>query len=107
MTERVAAAAAADRIELVNEDDARVVAARLLEQLAHARRADTRIHLDEIRPAGGDERNAGFAGHRSREQRLAGPRRSDEQDAARNATADRGELRRGLQEVDDLADLVL
>ena len=40
VAERVAAAAAADGVELVDEDDAGGVAARVLEQLADARRAD-------------------------------------------------------------------
>ena len=107
VAERVAAAVAADRVELVDEDDARLVAARFAEQLAHARRADAGIHLDEVGTAGGDEGHARFARHRPREQRLAGARRADEQDAARNPAADRREPRRVLQEVDDLADLVL
>ena len=91
VAERVAAAVAADGVELVDEDDARLVAARFVEQLAHARRADAGVHLDEVGAAGGDERHARLARHRSRQQRLAGARRADEQDAARNAAADRCE----------------
>ena len=66
-----------------------LVAARVAEQLAHARRADAGVHLDEVGAARRDEGHAGFARHRAREQRLAGARRADEQDAARNAAADR------------------
>ena len=96
------AAAPADRVELVDEDDARVVAPRILEQLADARRADAGVHLDEIRAAGKQKRHLRFAGHRARQQRLAGSRRSDEQNAFRNASADGRKARRLAQELDDL-----
>ncbi len=107
VAQRIAAAAAADGVELVDEDDARRMAPRLLEQLAHARRADAGIHLDEVGAARRNERHARFSRHRARQQRLAGSRRPDEQDAARDAAADRGEAARLLQEVDDLLHLVL
>src|ERR1044071_2863836 len=48
VTERIATAIAAHGIELVDEDDARLVATRLLEQLAHARGAHAGIHLHEV-----------------------------------------------------------
>src|SRR6202023_3227076 len=51
VAERLAAAAAAHRVELVDEDDARRMTARVLEQLADARRADAGVHLDEVRAA--------------------------------------------------------
>ena len=50
--------------------------ARLLEQIAHARRADADEHLDELRAADREERHAGLAGDRAREQRLAGAGRA-------------------------------
>ena len=50
--------------------------ARLLEQIAHARRADADEHLDELRAVDREERHAGFARDRAREQRLAGARRA-------------------------------
>src|SRR5690606_39719799 len=59
VAERLAAARAPDGVELVDEHDARRMAARLLEQLADARRAHAREHLDEIRSAGEEERHAG------------------------------------------------
>ena len=96
-----------DGVELVDEDDARRVAARFLEQLADARCADAGVHLDEVGTARRDERHARFSRHRARQQRLAGARRPDEQDAARNPAANGGEPRRVLQEVDDFLNLVL
>ena len=107
VAERRAAAVASDGVELVDEDDAGLVAPRLLEEPPHTRRADAGVHLDEVGTTGRDERHARFAGHRPREQRLARARRADEQDAARNPSADRGEPAGVLQEIDDLPDLVL
>ena len=102
VAERVAAARTADRVELVDEDDARGVTARVLEQLADARGADAGVHLDEIGSAREEKRHLGFAGDRPREQRLAGARRADEQHALGNAPADGREAFRLAQEVDDL-----
>ena len=88
VAEGVAAAAAPDGVELVDEDDAGLVAARVLEQPPHARGADARVHLDEVRAAGEQERHTRLAGDGAREQRLAGSGRTDEQDALRDVTAD-------------------
>ena len=55
VAERIAAAIAPDRVELVDEDDARAVTARLPEQLADARCADAGVHLDEVGAAGRNE----------------------------------------------------
>ena len=48
----------------------------------------------------------GFAGDRARQQRLAGAGRPDQQHALRNAAADARVLLRGLEELDDLPQLV-
>ena len=80
---------------------------RVLEQLADARRADARVHLDEVRAAREQKRHLGLAGNRPREQRLAGARRPDEQHALRNAAADRGEAAGLAEEVDDLLHFLL
>ena len=76
--------------------------ARIAEHFADARCADARIHLDEVRSAGKQERRLRFAGDRSRQQRLAGSRRSDEQHALRNASTDRREPLGLAEEVDNL-----
>ena len=82
------AAMAADRVDLVDEDDARRVRLALLEQVAHAARADADEHLDEVRAGHREERTTGFAGDGAREQRLAGTRRADEQRALRQTSAE-------------------
>ena len=81
--------------------------ARLLEEVAHARRADADDHLDELGGAQAEEGDARLAGDRAREQRLAGAGRADQQHALRHGAAEPLVLRRVLQEVDDLDQLVL
>ena len=44
------AAVTADRVDLVDEDDGRRVLLGLVEQVAHAARADADEHLDEVEP---------------------------------------------------------
>ena len=78
------AAMAADGVDLVDEDDARARLLRLLEEVAHARGADADEHLDEVRARDGEERHAGLAGGRPREQRLAGAGRPVEKHALRD-----------------------
>ena len=100
------AAMAADRVDLVHEDDARRRLLRLLEQVAHARGADADEHLDEVGAGDREERHARLAGDRAREQRLAGAGRPVEQHALRDARAERLELLRVLEELLDLVQLL-
>ena len=106
-TAEAGATLASDRVDLVHEDDARRVLLGLVEEVADAARADADEHLDELRAADAEERNARLAGDRLAEQRLAGARRADEQHALGDARADRDELVRVLEELDDLVELLL
>src|SRR5919198_2192352 len=99
-------AVTADGIDLVHEHDARRCLLRLLEQVAHTRSADADEHLDEIGARDREERHAGLAGDRPREQRLAGTRRAVEEDALRDPRAERLELLRVLEELLDLLELL-
>ena len=101
------AAMAADRVDLVDEDDAGRVLLRLLEHVAHARRADADEHLDEVGAGDGEERHVGLAGDGAGEQRLAGAGRPDQEHAARDAAAEALELLRVAQELDDLLQVFL
>ena len=101
------AAMAADRVDLVDEDDAGGVLLRLFEHVAHARRADADEHFDEVGARDREERHARFAGDGARQQRLAGAGRPDKQHAARNAAAETLELLRIAQEFDDLLQILL
>ena len=78
---------AADGVELVDEDDRGGRLLGLGEQVPHAGGADADDHLDELRGRHLEEGDAGLAGHRSREQRLAGAGEPAEQHAARDPAA--------------------
>ena len=97
----------ADRIDLVDEDDARSVLLRLIEHVAHPRRADPDEHLDEVRARYGEERDLGLARDGLGEQGLAGARRPHHQHPAGDLAAEFLELAGVPQEVDQLADLLL
>ena len=99
-------AALADRVELVDEHDARRLRLRRREEVAHARRADADEHLDELGAAEVEERHAGLAGDGAREQRLAGAGRADQQHALRQLGAEAGVLGGILEEGDDLLRLL-
>ena len=99
------AALAADRVDLVDEHDAGRVLLRLLEHVAHARRAHADEHLDEVGARDREERHLRLARDRAREERLAGAGRAHHQHAARDAPAQLLELRRVAQEVDQLGRL--
>ena len=74
------AALAADRVDLVDEDDRRGLLARGGEEVAHAARAHADEHLHEVRARHREEGHAGLAGDGARQHRLAGARRADEED---------------------------
>ena len=95
-------ALAADRVELVDEDDRRRRFLGLLEEVAHARGADADDGLDELGGGDAEERHARLTRDRAREQRLAGARPAREQHAARNPPAELLVLLGVLEEVDDL-----
>ena len=101
------AAMTADRVDLVDEDDAGRVLLRLLEHVAHAAGADADEHFDEVRARDGEEGHVRLARNGAGEQRLAGAGRSDQQHAARNAAAEALELLRIAQEFDDLLQILL
>ncbi len=101
------AALAADRVDLVDEDDRLAHAAGLLEQVADTAGADADEHLHEVRAGDAQEADAGLAGDGAGEQRLAGSGRPDEQDALGHPRPDLPEALGHPQEVDDLGDLLL
>ncbi len=98
---------AADRVDLVDEDDAGRVLLALLEHVAHPAGADADEHLDEVGARDGEERHVRFAGDGAREQRLAGARRPDQQHALGDLAAEALELLRVLQVLDDFFEFLL
>src|SRR3954470_16967087 len=103
----VRAAPRADRVELVDEDDRRLVLARLVEQAPDARGAEAGEHLGERGSRLRAELRAGLAGDRLREQRLARAGRAVEQHALRDGRAEALERLGVAQELDDLPQLRL
>src|SRR5262249_13862847 len=103
---KAGAAVTADRVDLIDEDDARRVLLALLEHVAHAGRADANEHLDEIGAGDGEERHIRFTGNGARQQRLAGAGRADQQHALRDLAAEALEFLRVLQVLDDLLELL-
>src|SRR3990172_13070806 len=101
------AAVAAYCVDLVNEEDTGRIAVRLVEQVAHTRGADTHEHLDELGAADREERHAGLAGHRLREQRLSSTGGPYQKDALGNASTQRGELLGVLQKLNNFLQLFL
>ena len=103
----VAAAPAADGVELVDEDDRGRGLARLVEQPPDAGGAQAGEHLDERRGGLREELGAGLVRGGLRQQRLARARRAVEQDALRDLGPDLVERRGIAEEVDDLPELLL
>ena len=101
------AARLADRVELVDEDDAGGALARLLEEVAHARGPEAHEHLHELGAREREERHPRLARHRLGEQRLAGARGAHEEHPLGDARAEGGVLLRVLQEVHHLDELGL
>ena len=100
-------AVAADGVDFVDENDARGVFLALLKEIANARSADADEHLDKVRTGNREKRRVRFAGNCAREERLARSRRSHQQNALRNLSAELGELLRLFEELDDLVELEL
>ena len=98
---------AADRIELVDEDDRGRGLLGFGEQVAHARGADADDRLDELRGRDREERRVRLARDGARQQRLSGAGRAEQQHAVRYPRAEAHVLVRRLQEVDDLGQLGL
>ena len=106
-TAAVAAAGAADGVELVDEDHRAPGLARLLEQAPDPRRATADEHLDEAGAGGGEEVDPGLGGDRPRQHRLAGAGGAVEEHPAWRLGAEGGEALRFAQPLGHVHQLVL
>ena len=104
VAERTAAAASPDGVELVDKDDARRVAAGILEE-PHAGRSHAGIHLDEVRTTGEQERDARLPRDRPRQERFARAR-GRRGGCFGDASADCHKAIWLAQEIDDFFDFV-
>ena len=102
-----AGAGAADRVELVDEDDRRRRLLGLLEEIAHPGGANADEQLDELRGGDREERHLRLPGERPGQQRLAGPGRAGQQHAARDPATQAPVLLGIFEEVDELGQLLL
>ena len=102
---RAGGAAATDRIDLIEEDDAGRVLAGTLEEIADPGGADPDVHLDEVAAGDAEVGNPRLPRDRAGEKGLPGSRRSDEEHPAGDASAESGEAAGIAEELDDLLDL--
>ena len=101
------ASSTTDRVDLVEEDDARGVLLGLLEEVSHSTRTHADEHLDEVGTGDREERHVGLARDRLGEQRLAAAGESFEQHAPGNSSAESLESLGVLEEGDQFLDLLL
>src|SRR4029077_13002015 len=97
----------ADGIKFIDEDHRRRVLLGVFEETADAGRADADEHLDELRGRDAEKWHPRLAGDGTRQQRLTGPRRANEQNAFGHPAAELLELLRIAQEIDHLLQLEL
>src|SRR5580704_2447744 len=94
-------------VDFIDENDARSVLLPLLEQIAHAARADTHEHLHKIRTGDRKEGNVRLPSYGSSKKRLASTGRSNQQHSLGNSAAQLLKFLRLAQEFDNLAELFL
>mmetsp|Transcript_19865 Transcript_19865/g.50816 ORF Transcript_19865/g.50816 Transcript_19865/m.50816 type:complete len:448 (-) Transcript_19865:200-1543(-) len=106
-TAHARAALATNGIDLVDEDDARGLLLRLLEDVAYAGRAHTNEELDELGGRRLDEGHTRLTCQRLRHQRLTSSGGAREQNTLGDLGTDLHEALRGLEEVHNLGELLL
>ncbi|TWC55736.1 hypothetical protein FBY04_109157 [Pseudomonas sp. SJZ080] len=100
-TEGADAAHLAQRIELIDKDDAGRSLARLLKQIVDPRGTDADEHFHELRPRDREKRHAGFTGDSLGHKRLARAGRADQQRPLGNVRAEAGVAGLVLQKGND------
>ena len=101
------AAASADSVDLIDEDDSGRVLFGALEQIANAGCANANEHLHKFRGGDAEEGDIGFAGDSPRHHGLASAGRSNQQNAPRHLGPDLDILLRLLEEVNHFLKLQL
>ena len=102
-----AAAATADGVDFIQEDDAGRVVLGLLEEVADAGGAHADEHLHEVRAGDGEEGHVGLAGDGLGQQGLAAPGSPTSSTPRGDAPAQALEFLGVLEELDDLHDFFL
>jgi hypothetical protein len=96
----------ADRVDLVDEDEAGRLCLCLFEELANAGGTEADEHLDEVRARQIEERNAGLTGHSAGQERLARTWRPGQEHSLRDPGTEARVALRPAEEIDDLAQLL-
>ena len=94
-------------IDLIDEDDAGLIAFCNVEEVTDSRGTDTDVHLDEVRSAHRIERHTRLACNGLCEERFTRSGRADEQHALGDTGTEIGELLGALEELDDFGELFL
>ena len=102
---RVAAARLAERVQLVDKDDAGGAVLRLGEQIADAGSTDADEHLDEVRAAHAEKGHVRLAGNRLGQEGLARAGRTNKENALGDPAAQSLIFSGVLEKIDDLAQL--
>src|SRR6266516_6745111 len=92
-----------NRIDLINENNARCILACLGKEITHTAGSHPDEEFDKVGRARTEERHPGLSGDRARQQGLAGPRWANQQDALGDMRPDLAEALWVTQEVDHLA----
>jgi len=98
---------APDRVDFVDENEARSRLAGLLEHVAHSRRSDTDKHLDKVGAANRIKRDVCFPRNSSRQQRLSRSGRAHHQNSLRYPCAYVAKTLRVFQKFNDFRNLLL
>src|SRR5579863_430691 len=104
---QTSATMASNRIDFIDEDDARGILFALFEQVANPAGAHAHEHFYEIRTRDREKRNVRLAGNRPGQQSLAGSRRSHQQYTLRDSSTQLLELLRLAQKFNNLAEFFL
>src|SRR5574344_1923698 len=99
ITAEIVRTAFSDGVYFINKDDTWSLFTRRLKQITHTACTYTYEHLNEIRTADTEERNAGFTCYCAGKKRFAGSGRSYKKDTFRNFSADIGVFFRLLEKV--------
>mmetsp|Transcript_7856 Transcript_7856/g.23167 ORF Transcript_7856/g.23167 Transcript_7856/m.23167 type:complete len:226 (+) Transcript_7856:1406-2083(+) len=96
-----------NRINLINENNARSILLRLREDITHTRRTHTNEHFNKLRTRNRDEWDSSLTSHGLGQQSLARTRRSVKNDTTRDAAPIGRVHLRLLKEINDLRKLEL
>ena len=106
-TAKACATMASDRVDFVNEDNARRVLLGLFKHIAHAAGTNAHEHFNKVRTGNRKEGNIGFARNGASQQCFTCSRRANQKRALRNFSAEALKFVGVLEEVNDFDQVFL